>query len=49
MRRRGHADPPGGGAYLCVRRDGRVAGYCASPDDLGALGVDMSRMAVAAR
>jgi hypothetical protein len=49
MRRRGHAGPPGGGAYLCVRRHDRVAGHCASPDDLSALGVDMSRMAAAAR
>jgi hypothetical protein len=47
--RRGHAEPLGDGAQLCVRRHGRVAGYCASPDDLGALGVDMSRMAVAGR
>jgi hypothetical protein len=40
-RRRRHAEPLGDGAHLCVRRHGRVVAYCASPDDLGALGVDM--------
>jgi hypothetical protein len=48
-RRRGHAEPVGDGAQLCVRRHGRVVAYCASPDDLAALGVDLSRMAVVAR
>ena len=48
-RRRGHAEPPGDGPQLCVRRHGRVVAYCASPGDLAALGVDMSRMAVVAR
>jgi hypothetical protein len=49
MRRRGHAEPLGDGAQLRVRWPGLVVAYCASPDDLAALGVDMSRMAVAAR
>ena len=48
-RRRGHGEPIGDGAQLCVRRHGRVVAYCASPDDLAALGVDLSRMAVVAR
>lgn len=48
-RRRNPAEPLGDGAQLCVRRHGRVVAYCASPDDLAALGVDMSRMAVVAR
>ena len=48
-RRRGRAEPLGDGAQLCVRRHGRVVAYCASPDDLAALAVDMSQMAVVAR
>jgi hypothetical protein len=36
-------------AQLCVRRHGRVVAYWASPEELGALGVDLSRMAVVAR
>jgi hypothetical protein len=48
-RRRDHAEPLGDGAQLCVWRHGRVVAYCASPDDLAALGVDMSRMAVVTR
>lgn len=46
---RGHGEPIGDGAQLRVRRHGRVVAYCASPDDLAALGVDLSRMAVVAR
>lgn len=48
-RRRDLAEPLGDGAQPRVRRHGRVVAFCASPDDLAALGVDMSRMAVAAR
>jgi hypothetical protein len=32
-RRRGHAEPIGDGAQLCVRRHGRLVAYCASPDE----------------
>lgn len=48
-RRRNRAEPLGDGAQLCVRRHGWVVAFCASPDDLAALGMDMSRMAVVAR
>ena len=48
-RRRGRAVPIGDGAQLLVRRHGFVVAYCAGPEDLGALGVDLSRMAVVDR
>jgi hypothetical protein len=48
-RRGGRAAPKGDGAQLCVCRHGCVVAYCASPDELTALGVDLSRMAVVAR
>lgn len=41
--------PLGDGAQLRVTRNGNLIGYCLSPDDLPALGVDLSRMAVVAR
>jgi hypothetical protein len=41
--------PLGDGAQLRVTRNGHLIAYCLSPDDLPALGVDMSRMAVVAR
>jgi hypothetical protein len=47
--RRNPAEPLGDGAQLCVRRHGRAVAYCASPEDLAALGLDMSKMAVVAR
>lgn len=51
-RRRGQlcsANPLGDGPQLLVRRYGRLIGYCADADGLAALGVDVSRMAVADR
>jgi hypothetical protein len=45
----GRLAPIGDGAQLCVTRHGCLIAYCASPDDLAALGVDLSRMAVTAR
>jgi hypothetical protein len=42
----GRPVPVGDGAQLCVRRYGCVIAYCASPDDLPALGVDLSQMIV---
>lgn len=48
-RRGGRAVPVGDGAQLLVRRHGFVVAYCAGPDDLAALGVDMSRVAVVTR
>lgn len=45
----GRPEPVGDGAQLLVRRHGRLVAYCASPDELTVLGVDMSRMAVVAR
>jgi hypothetical protein len=41
--------PLGDGAQLRVTRNGHLIGYCLSPDELPALGLDMSRMAVVAR
>lgn len=48
-RRTGVTEPLGDGPQLLVRRHGRVVAYCGSEEDLARLGVDMSRMAVAAR
>lgn len=50
-RRSGHRSsarpvPVGEGAQLCVRRYGYVIAYCSSPDELPALGVDLSQMIV---
>jgi hypothetical protein len=42
-------DPLGDGPQLIVSRYGRLVAYCAGEADLAGLGVDMSRMAVAAR
>jgi hypothetical protein len=47
--RGGCAAPLGDGAQLRVTRNGHLIGYCLSPDDLPALGVDMSQMAIVAR
>ncbi len=41
--------PLGDGAQLCVRRNGCVIAFCASPDELPALGVDLSQMIVVDR
>lgn len=47
----GHTPPggrpgaAGGTALSCVTRNRHLIGYCLSPDDLPALGVDMSHMA----
>jgi len=38
----------GDGAQLCVKRYGDLVTYCAEPEDLDALGIDLSRMAVVA-
>jgi len=38
--------PVGDGAQLCVRRYGYVIAHCSSPDELPALGVDLSQMIV---
>jgi hypothetical protein len=48
-RRGGRAVPIGDGAQLLVRRHGFVVAYCAGPEDLGVLVVDLSRMAVVDR
>jgi hypothetical protein len=45
----GRPVPVGDGAQLCVTRFGCLVAYCASPEDLPSLGVDLSRMAVVAR
>jgi len=49
LQRPGRAAPIGDGPRLCVTRNGYLVACCASPDDLPALGVDMSRMAAVAR
>ena len=52
-RRRGSkrvsGDPLGDGPQLIVSRHDRLIAYCAGEADLAGLGVDLSRMAVAAR
>jgi hypothetical protein len=45
----GSLAPLGDGAQLRVTRNGHLIAYCLSPDELPALGVDMSQMAVVAR
>ena len=40
--------PVGDGAQLCVTRYGCLIAYCACPEDLPSLGVDLSRMTVVA-
>lgn len=47
--RPGGTEPLGDGPQLLVRRHGRMAGYFPDVSYLTALGVDMSRMAVARR
>jgi len=47
--RPGRAAPISDGPRLCVTRNGHLVAYCANPNDLPALGADMSRMAVVAR
>ena len=46
FRSSGRPVPVGDGAQLCVWRYGCVIAYCASADDLPALGVDLSQMIV---
>jgi hypothetical protein len=48
-RLRGGTEPLGNGAQLRVTRTGHLIAYCLSPDELPALGVDMSQMAIVAR
>lgn len=47
--RPGGTEPLGDGPQLLVRRFGRMAGYFPGVGDLASIGVDMARMAVAAR
>ncbi|MCW2904127.1 MAG: hypothetical protein JWO67_6392 [Streptosporangiaceae bacterium] len=47
--RPGETEPLGDGPQLLVRRYGRAIGFYAHVTDLAAAGVDMARMAVAAR
>ena len=46
FRSSGRPVPAGDGAQLCVRRYGYVIAYCASADDLPALGADLSQVIV---